>query len=269
MKKVLEWVLNNIIALVDIIGTIGIGIYAFITKKQHAHNFSVLEIALLVILFLQFFVVVLIVVKNFSSYKSYHYSWFKIKPQCIFLEKIAIYKRDNNDVLNFKRKAVLKGTKDDNRITDKFIWTGNNPASIPIKGKNVQEIREQKERKGVWKFFDIILDKQLRKGKVREISYNWKPILNCSSSSPFVSQSTEEPTKLLRFEIDLGVAYANKEIILEEYRAIDANVPLNEIEGQKFDDNGKYVWKIKKPKRFRYYIARWEWHNTTAPTAKE
>lgn len=265
MKKVFEWLINNIFAVVDLLIVVGTALYAIVSKSVYLHIFSVLEIVLMVIIFVQFIIYVAILIRNMTSYKAYHYPWLKIRAHYDYLKKVVIYQRDENDILHFKREAEIKANGDVHMVLDKFIWTGKSEATIPMKGRNVQEIREQKERKGVWKFFDIVLNKQLRKGKTLDISYDWVPIKDCSTSSPFVSQSTEEPTAYLKFEIDLGAEYANKEIILEEYRAIDSNAPLNEIEGEKFDHNGRYVWEIKKPKRFRYYIARWEWNKTNRP----
>lgn len=260
MKQFFGWLANNIFAIIDLLIVLVTGIYAFVSKWVYSYTFSVLEIVLISIILAQFIIYSIFAIRNMFSYSAYHYPWLKIRSQYDYLKKIVTYKMDDKDCLHFKREAEIKANVDLRVLLDKFIWTGSSIAQIPLKGKNVQEIREQKERKGVWKFFDIVLDRQLRRGKSLEISYDWPIISNCSSSSPFVSQSTEEPTKYIRFEIDLGVEYANKEIILEEYRAIDSNAPLNEFEGKKFDNNGRYIWEIKKPKRFRYYIARWNWN---------
>lgn len=255
MKKFLNWISNNIFCIIDIIILIGAPLYATLKSIE----LSLLDIILLVFFSLQIVFYIIVGLRNRFSYKSYHYNSLKIKTKYECIKKNIVYQRNDNDVLICKRDLKIKALENNlDSILDKFIWTGKSDAKLPIKKENIQEIREQKNRKGVWKFFDIVFPMPLNKGEVLNFSYEWPAISDCSSSSAFVSTSTEVPTKYLEFEIDLGKEYKNQQIILAEYRALDSNWPLSQ-EIKNFDGNGKYVWKIDKPKRFRYYIARWDW----------
>ena len=260
MKKIFEWILNNILTLIQFLMPIGAVIYASVNATIRA-EFLLIDWILSAIIILQAGVVLFLYLRFRLSYKSYFYPSSKIKSSFEVLEKVVSYKRDENDTLTFKRKLTIKSKVDNLRsITDKFIWTGESKAQIPHGSLNIEDIRGMPQRKGIWRFYDITLNQCLRKGEKLTIEYFWEPILNCSTSSPFVSTPTEEATRNLKLEISLGPKYKNKPMILEEYRSIDGSTPL-ETHPVSFDQSGNYIWEVKKPKRFRYFIARWTWES--------
>lgn len=269
MKKFWNWVANNIISIISFLWPFILMGFSYLAGVFN-EGFSTLNIILLIAIVLQLFITIIIIICNRSSYKSYYYPKSEIKSTFEVLEKEISYVRDKNDNLFFSRKLKIKSLVSDlHVIVDKFIWTGSQKADIPLPEKNIEDIREAKQRIGIWRFYDIVLNQHLKKGEELEIKYRWPVIKDCSSSSAFVSSATEEPTKHLKFNIELGSEYAKKDLIFEEYRSVDGNVPLNTIPNQ-FDDKGSFECNIdkKKIRRFRYYIIRWKWLDNK-PNGKE
>ncbi|MDO4303333.1 MAG: hypothetical protein Q4D94_05405, partial [Bacillota bacterium] len=195
---------------------------------------------------------------NRASYKSYYYPYSKIKTNYNVISKTIYYQVNERNELAFGRTMVIKSNIDNlDSIFDKFIWTGTSAAKVPNPRLHIQEIKEC-NKIGIWKYFQIFLDSPISKGDTLEIRYEWPTIYNCNSSSPFFSTSTEEPTKEVNMILKLGKRYSDREIILEEYRAIEGDNPIS-TKRTKLDQWGDYTWPIKKPKRFRYYRIRWEW----------
>ena len=107
-------------------------------------------------------------------------------------------------------------------------------------------------------FYDIIFDDCILKGETRVINNTFPNIKDCKSSRPFVASSTEDPTKKLIFNINLGREYANKEVVIETFRSNDSCYPINKKE-MHFDEEGKLYYTETRPKRFRYYVVSWSW----------
>lgn len=271
MKKnaVKDWLLNNILAILSMIP----GLVGFLaTIIGHALGMLTwLDFLLMLALLIIITLIVIRAVWNMVSYKSYHYPWSKIRTiyNYTVLEKKITYRRDSDDVLHYSRMMKIRCCS--NRVDhayDKYIWTGIQPAGIkivPVRG--IANI-EDKSRIGIWHYFVIELSNHMGRGDEQEISYKWPDIPQCKKSLPFFSTSTDEPTQKLILSLELGDEYANQEIICEEFRAIEADYPINSMSAQ-LDDRGTYAWEIPrhKVKRFRYYRIRWSW-NKGQPAAE-
>lgn len=262
MRKIKDWLTDNILSLLTIIGpsmTAGLpAIIGYISK-----SFNPLSITLIIIIIIFSCAIIVKTIWNITSYKSYQYPWFKIRKNYNYevIEKKIIYQRTPEDVLKYSRYMNIKACS--NRIThvlDKYIWTGNMPNTIKITpSKGIMDI-ENKSRIGIWRYFTMELDNHINRGETKELEYTWPDINSCTNSSPFFSVSTDDPTKKIVLSLELGEDYAEQEIICEEFRAIDADFPIN-YRKEKLNQKGVYEWTIEKRKikRFRQYRIRWSW----------
>lgn len=198
---------------------------------------------------------------NCLSYKSYFYPRKKMRKtfQYEITKKEVVYRRDDNDKLHYERHMTIKSLVHClSLIYDKYTWTGtqsNNFRLQPVRGlATINPVA----RIGIWQYSELMLQKTLNRGDSLEILYRWPAISKCTNSSPFFSTSTECPTKELSLSIDLGSEYKGQKILCQEFRSIDADYPL-ESEEHVLDENGRYTWKIKRVKLFRYYRIHWSW----------
>lgn len=261
-ERLKNWIINNIIGIL----TIAWPIIVFLFKSVFLNNnkWTPLEQVLLLLIVLESIIILSKFLWNKFSYKSYIYPRSRISSNYIVLKKIVNYRVNEKGELFFSRTLEIKSKINHlESIFDKFIWTGNNRAEVPRPEKNVSTITEQPTI-GIWRYIRVTLKDSLSKGEEREISYKWPKISDCTSSSPFVSTSTEEPTKQLIFKIKLGAKYSNREIRLEEFRAIEADNPIS-VKIVRLDNNGDYEWDVSNIKRFRHYRVRWSWELDNSP----
>lgn len=265
-----SWLINNFLSIISLISpfiTAAIlGICRFFEK-----NFTLLDIVLLVIIAIQSIFFITFSLWRSISYKSYHYPTHKIKSEFIVMEKIVNYvveeknitpkgqqKPRKDFILHFSNKREIKCCADHlQTLPGKYLWTGSKDASLPIQRAHMQ-IKEIEAKKGFWTMYNIVLDDCMLKGDVRTINNAFPDISDCKSSRPFVASSTEEPTKALTFNIDLGKDYSNKSVVVETFRSSDSFYPLTS-EKFCFDEDGKFTYTKNKPKRFRYYVISWNW----------
>ena len=257
MNKVLD-IFKTII--LNILATLIITIVSSIWSKLELNLFW-LCVFLVIITIIQSFVQLILALWKKFSFRAYNYRGKDIKYDYIILN-YKINKIENGKMLDYKlecsRELIIQSNKKNlDRILDKYLWTGKNPASIPETGKNIQSIMPLAKKPGIWNFYEILFYKRIDKKEQINIAYKWPEIKDCKSSSPFVSMPTEVPTKKLTFNIDLGSEYANQKLILEEYRSIDSDIVLSKNE-YRMDENGKCTIEIY-PKRFRYHIVSWNW----------
>lgn len=259
--KVKEWILNNILTIIEILpGLIGI---CYTTIGDVAETLTEREFYLLLVLLIILVLVAIRAVWNVISYKSYYYPWLKIRTiyNYTVLEKKITYRRDSKDALHYSRTMKIKCCSNLVEYAyDKYIWTGIQPNDVKIIPVNGIAGIKDKSRIGIWHYFEMELNNHMRKGDEREISYKWPNIESCTKSSPFFSTSTDEPTKKIILSLELGEEYANQEIICEEFRAVESDYPMC-IEKRKLDERGNYTWEIPwyKVKMFRHYRIRWSW----------
>lgn len=274
MKKFKEWFINNIISITTLIWPVIATIVAFVANYIKK-SFTIFELLLFIIIMIIATIFFVYFLWRSCSYKSYHYSWLKIKPKYEIVRNEVIYKVEKGRIkitdgegkkrrvadykLNFSQikriKCLLSQGLD--RITCKYMWTGKSSVNLPS-STNGNQIREISNKKGSWKFYDIVFDQTILRGKDKEIICTYPVINDCKSSSPFVSTTTDEPTRELIFKIDLGEEYKFKNMVLEEVRSNESNYVL-ESKNLNLDENGKLEYIIRKPKRFRTYVIHWSW----------
>lgn len=142
-------------------------------------------------------------------------------------------------------------------MVDRFIWTGDQKSEVlPKAGKGVASIQERFQA-GIWTFYTVMLGRSLRKGEPWELDYSWPVLTNPEHASPFVSMSTEQPTKTVKFVIQLGPTAAGRPVLVEELRAIESIHPLSTTP-KEFDSDGRFEHEIPA-KLYRHYRVRWSW----------
>lgn len=271
-QKIKKWFFDNILTILTIMFPIITSTLPIVIGFV-SNSLSLLSICLIIFIILFSVMFFIKTIWNIVSYKSYHYPWLKIRNNYNYeiIEKKIKYKRTSNDILKYSRYMNIKANS--NRISyifDKYIWTGDISDTIKIESiKGIGNI-ENKSRIGIWRYFMVELDNHINKGETKELEYKWPDINSCSKSSPFFSISTDDPTKKIVLSLELGEEYANQEIICEEFRAIDADFPIN-TKTEKLDEKGIFEWKIEKHKikRFRQYRIRWSWKAGQSPAEME
>lgn len=217
----------------------------WIALKHQYTNLEILQGIIIVIITVMWF----IIARNPKPYQ---------KTQYKTLSKTITYQRHNDNSLSISRTIEIESNVNGlDRIKDRYLWTGKTDSGLPKKVKNVSSIHAE-ESIGIWKYFSVNFNQTINKGNKICVGYKWKNIPNCISSSPFVSTDTEYETKHILFEVKLGQEYANKEIILEEFRSIESEVPISSI-CTRLDEEGGYKWELNHPTRHRYFRVRWNW----------
>ncbi len=258
--KIKNWFLNNLVSIITLLWpVIVLVVTVFVTKMQKA---QIREVILAVGLVVETIVLIIFRIWNHVSYKAYRYPADKLTIDYEFTKKRIYYEVLADDKLRYSRTMtirVLKGTKD--CIMDQYLWTGKKEAILPTAGQHVRKI-ESCPLIGIWKTFRITFVSPVERNHELTYTYNWPLIESCKSSSPFVSVSTEEPTKEIEFSIKLGHLYSNKEVTIQEFRSIESpsDQPLSQV-SLHFDEGGDLHHTIKNPKRFRYYRVLWTWEN--------
>ncbi|MCH5160023.1 MAG: hypothetical protein J1F66_04150 [Clostridiales bacterium] len=200
-----------------------------------------------------------------KSYKSCYYPRKRTKYDYIFEKNIIDYTlvksnngKGNDTELHLSRKVeVLSKRNGLDGIPDKYVWTGRKEAKLPTGGKNIRAIIERKDKPGVWKYLHIYFNKPIDENESINIEYDWPTLTDYKSSSPFVSASSDIPTKLLEFNLNFGSEHAGKKVYLVVRRSMDgANILYQEE--YSLDDKGQQTIPIK-PQRFRYYMVFWTW----------
>lgn len=260
-EKLIKWLVNNsltiIVSLAPTIGAVAAVIWKSISK-----SFSILDLIFMGIIIVESAFVIGFAIWRNCSYKSYHYPTLKIRPTYIVKDQVVDYKikqrtrGKRTKKLHFSNTRTIRSRINLHTIPGRFFWTGNEKAGLPKKqlGYEFNPV----ENKGIWTFYEIHLRECLLKGREMEIKSEYPPIDDCTSSSPFVSVTTEEPTKKITFNLELGDSIVGDTITFEEYRANGSSIPINS-EKINLDKNGSVTYVIDKPKRFRYYILSWVW----------
>jgi len=258
-NKFIDWVINNVPTIILAIISIAGGSYGGYQLKMPIVQQNLLDVVLFISIIAIAIVFWLYILWRNISCHSYYYPKTRIKPDYIVLEKKIVYSIQNQE-LHYARTIKIKSCVDYLMgISDKFLWTGTNAPAIPTIRNGGGRITES-DLIGVWRYFEMKFTTPLRKGKESiDIRYDWAPLNDYRSSSPFTSVSTSEPTKKIVIEVKLGAEYADKDLIIEEFQAIEGTKAIDE-KICKFDGDGCYKWEERHPKRFRCYRVRWNWN---------
>lgn len=256
IRKILKWLVNNFIGIIAFFIS-GSEVTAIILKAIQQTAFTTLEIVLLVLTLTESIILIIFVLWRRLSYKSTHYPWGKIKPSYIIESQEINYIITENNFLEFSYLRKIKCLSDKlNNIPGKYIWTGKRDANLPQDqtGYSFHEVRQ----KGIWNFYEIRFNDCLLRNHTKEVLSKFNPIPDCTSASPFVSATTEEPTKKIIFKIVLGNYVEGDTVTLEEYRSTEGFYPLSSC-SIPISPGGIINYTIKNPKRFRFYEISWTW----------
>lgn len=232
----------------------GLGVWLWANYKNY--DFSPLEIALTALLVVVAGGWAFVALRQRLSYKKCHYP--KVKFQYEVLEKKIEYLIGGDGLLHFSRTVTLRALTDQvDSYLDKYVWTGGE-AGLPVPGKGAVETTKILKA-GIWTFYATRFPVTLRKGQEHEFRVEWPPISNWRASSPFVSTSTEEPTRSLKFIVQVPApALGEPWAYWEEMRGIES--------AHDFDhdvikaDAGRFEWEVR-PSLYRHYRLRWTWAN--------
>jgi hypothetical protein len=216
-----------------------------------------LAVALLLVIFLFGLIEV-------ARRRSSRFAWYpRVKFHFEVINKKIIYRIDEKGDLRYSRRLIVRALQDNlDGFTDRFVWTGG-ACDAPTGGTGVTSV-ETRLVAGIWTFFHVNFDRTLRRGEEHEFEIIWPALRNWKNASPFVSTSTDEPTRSLTFEVTIPeVELSSSTALLEELRGIEAIYPFK-TEKIQFDNNRVLV--SPHPKLYRHYRLRWSWAGAAAVT---
>ena len=205
------------------------------------NSLSLLDLTLMGVLVLVIVALVWWTLYRLYSFRSYYYPLVGHHYEADMQEVRYIVGPDG---LRFTKCWTIRAKQDMlDQIVDRFIWTGDaKQGLLPGAGNGVRDIQERFQA-GIWTFFTVALDCSLRRGDPWEFDYSWPVLANPEHASPFVSLSTEQPTKKVKFVIQLGPVAAGRPVLFEELRAIESIHPLKWTK-HKFDQDGRFEHEI-------------------------
>lgn len=260
MKKIKEWFLNNFVSIIGLLSPILSGVAVGIWKSMK-ETLSYLDWVLIGIMAAESIFIIIFSIWRMVSYKSYHYSASKISTDYITIRKVINYKlvnQNNSTYLDHSCLRKIKCCVDHlDSIPAKYIWTGDSTPTFNVNTQGVA-LKPTTRKKGIWTFYNIVFNNSILKGCETDVDIVFDPIHDYSTSEPFVSTSTEEPNKEIKFVIDLGMNYANKTAKFEIFRANESYYPLKD-QDLHFDQYGRLEHNVPFPKRFRRYVISWDW----------
>lgn len=201
-----------------------------------------------------------------SKRRSFRRPYYpRVKFPYEVLEKHVSYEIGEDGSLLYRRRFRIKALTDVlSTFVDKFQWTaGTSP--FPTPGTGVSAVNPL-SKAGIWTYYTVSFDQSLHRNQVFEFELEWPPIDDWRAASPFVSISTEEPTRLVSFSLTIpSGALANSDAYAEVTRGIEASHTL-ETSKMAFDAHGHLAWTAPS-KLYRHYRLRWAWSGTKAVEA--
>lgn len=172
------------------------------------------------------------------------------------LEKRYEYHIRDDDLLYFSRHIHLRALVDEvDTYVDKFVWTGG-ASALPEPGDGSRSVVLM-DKAAIWTFYATELAQSLRKGEEHRFSIHWPALSDWRNSQPFVSCSSEKPTKEIEFDLRLPeTALASSDLYLEEMHGIESLHPFQTRKARLTE--GRYSWK-QQAKLYRHYRMRWAW----------
>jgi hypothetical protein len=231
----------------------GIVAVAVIFRKVWAPALSVLEWVLLAILLLTYVAIGANYVLRRRGYNRYWYP--RARPRYEILREEISYVVGKDHILSYSRRFRVKALEDNiDDFIDQFVWTGG-AAGVPLPGVGVTTV-EPRLQAGIWTYYTARFPRHLKKGETHEFVVTWPPIKNWLDSSPFVSSSTDLPTRELTFIIDIPTEAIRAAAFGEEMRSIESAFPMNTVDLS--FDRGRLQWS-PRTKLYRHYRVRWSW----------
>jgi hypothetical protein len=234
---------------------------ALLAIREAQRKIDPLALSLAIVLVV---VIVTFAIIEIARRTSYRFAWYPhVRFNFEVLSKKITYRIDSNGNLHYSRRLIVKAMQDNmDGFTDRFVWTGG-PCDTPSGAVGVSSV-ETRLVAGIWTFFHVNFDRTLRKGEEHEFEVIWPVLNNWTNSSPFVSASTDEPTRSLVFEVIIPESeLSSSAALLEELRGIEAIYPFK-TERVQFDNNRLLI--APRPKLYRHYRVRWSWAGSGAVT---
>lgn len=182
------------------------------------------------------------------------------EPRFEVIRREVRYTVTGANLLEYSRVLTVRALSDKvDLFVDRYYWTGTLRWN-PIPGKNVRGITVVEPKVGMYDFFVVQFARVLRKGDEIEFEVRWPAIDNWEQARPYISVSTEEPTRYIQLIVTIPQkAGTNHRLLKETYRAAESLEPF-ESEDAKFDDHGQARWEINRPGLYRHYRLRWSWN---------
>ena len=196
---------------------------------------------------------------EFRRRKSFRLAWYpKVGHHFLILDKTYSFSLPSEDgTATLERRIRVKALVDNlDHYVDRFVWTGG-PANLPAPMEGCVGVNALARRVGIWTYYSTEFGRTLRKGEELEFAVRWL-LSNWRDASPFISTSTEEPTKKLKLLLQFPPAVMATPVVLAEVsRGIESNDAFS-TETLSCDASGRLEWS-PVAKLYRHYRLRWAW----------
>lgn len=179
----------------------------------------------------------------------------RLFPEYEVLEKEVMYKYRTETVHVYSKKMRIKAlARSVNDIRDKYHWTGS--GSVELSSLVSEHSIYKGGSRNVWQLYTIDLGTSLKKGQELDVHVKWDLNDEGRTMSPFISQTVEVPTRVLRFRViatNLSVKIEDASWVIRP--TVDA---LEQLESGRIEvRDGIIDWEFKRPKLLHCYEVRW------------
>ena len=237
-----------------VIGTIDLLLLIGGYLLHRTSNFTTLEIGLMVAL--SALVIAIFAIMLYRASNNARPSFTIIETDSNLITKEVVHRWITYDSLIHSRKFTVKSNRNGLReFSDKFAWTGDDYEMRQGEGEYRLELSDK--RRNIFNQYLFKFGKMLNKNETIRIEANWTLTNRSRKAAPFVSTTIEEPTELLVIELELNPEFGVKKVNLETSGYKGAKIPFGE-EIVELDSNGRFEWRIERPKLLHHYEINWE-----------
>ena len=111
-------------------------------------------------------------------------------------------------------------------------------------------------RKNIWRFYEIRLQKTLKKGDIIDTEVIWELEDLENIAVPFISATVEEPTNIIKLNLSIPTTFGVREVTCQISSSIGAEKPFDSFT-RPLDKHGEATWEINNPKLLYHYEMKW------------
>ena len=175
------------------------------------------------------------------------------------------YHINANWCLDYTKHIRLRAGHDGLRgFADRILWTGGDTGLPECTSEVDCKVRPMLNSHGAWDHFQVDFDDPLRAGQEIEFELSWQGLTNWPNARPFLSTSTDEPTRQIRFDLRIpGELRLDDRATFEMLRSASALEPSH-VERLTFDDSGHLFRQIDGPEPNCHFRINWQWSPSIA-----
>lgn len=187
-------------------------------------------------------------------------AFHRLHPEYEVLSKDISYTYYSREDLEYVKIITIKALRDGvEGVKDKYNWTGS--GRIKIDSLSEEHTIRLLGQRNIWQAYEIVFNKRLKKGETQRVAVKWTLSDPEHRARPFISQSVDYPTKLLRFRVRVPSSFN----VQHPRKIIRATIDTLDVLEERDDEvlNGEIEWSIHNPKLYHCYELTWIDPNAT------